>query len=102
MRETWRIYVRTLGTPPQLKGFLRNPSNERDTMRGWFVFAIMVLMIFGPPLLDELSRLQVRRAAHRVRPIVHGPISIVPDENEQDPLRSHNAAHDRKTKEYVA
>jgi hypothetical protein len=70
-------------------------------MKGWFVFAIMVLMIIGPPLLDELSRLQVRRAAHRARPIVHGPTSLVPDENEQNPLPSHNPAHDRKTKEYV-
>jgi hypothetical protein len=70
-------------------------------MRGWFVFAIMVLVILGPPLLDELYRLQVRRAAHRARPIVDEPISLVPDENEQNPLRSHNVAQDRKTKEYV-
>jgi hypothetical protein len=70
-------------------------------MRGWFVFALMVLMVFGPPLLDELSRRRVRREAHRARQIVDGPVSLVPHEDEQIPLRSHDAASDRKTKEYV-
>ena len=75
-------------------------------MRGWFVFALMVLMVFGPPLLDVLSRLRVRREAHRARQIVHGPVSLVPHslvphEDEQNPLQSHNVAPDRKTKEYV-
>jgi hypothetical protein len=60
-------------------------------MRGWFVFAIMVLLVFGPPLLDELSR---------ARPIMHGPISLVPDEDEQN-LPSHNAALVGETKEFV-
>jgi hypothetical protein len=73
-------------------------------MRGWFVLAIMVLLVFGPLLLDELSRLRVRREARRVRPLVRGPISLVPDEGEQIPLHSHNAAPMRTTKEkeYVA
>jgi hypothetical protein len=66
-------------------------------MRGWFVFAIMVLLVFGPPLLDELSRLHVRRQTNRARPIMHGPISLVPDEDEQN-LPSHTV---EKTKEFV-
>ena len=69
-------------------------------MRGWFVFAIMVLLVFGPPLLDELSRLHVRRQTNRARPIMHDPISLVPDEDEQN-LPSHNAASVEKPKEFV-
>ena len=46
-------------------GFLpQNPSKERDTMRGWFVFAPMVLMVFGPPPLPV--------GAFAVRLIVRG------------------------------
>jgi len=71
-------------------------------MRGWFVLATMVVLIFGPLLLDELSRLRVRRAASRARPLVHGPISLVPDEDEQIPLPSPSVAPRRTTKEYVA
>jgi hypothetical protein len=69
-------------------------------MRGWFVFAIMVLLVFGPPLLDELSRLHVRRETNRARPIAHGPISLIPDEDQQN-LSSHNATPVEKTKEFV-
>jgi hypothetical protein len=69
-------------------------------MRGWFVFAIMVLLVVGPPLLDELSRLHVRRQTNRARPIMHDPISLVPNEDEQN-LPSHNAASVEKTKEFV-
>jgi hypothetical protein len=69
-------------------------------MRGWFVFAIMVLLIFGPPLLDELSRLHIRRQTNRARPIMHDPISLVPDEDVQN-LSSHNADSVEKTKEFV-
>jgi hypothetical protein len=69
-------------------------------MRGWFVFAIMVLLVFGPPLLDELSRLHVRRQTNRARPIMHDPITLVPDEDEQN-LPSHNATSVEKTKEFV-
>ena len=42
------------------------------------------------------------RLVNRARTIVHGPISLVPDEDEQNPLRSHNIAPVEKTKEYVA
>jgi hypothetical protein len=69
-------------------------------MRGWFLFAVMVVLIFGPMLLDELSRLRVRRE-NRARPIVHGPISLVPDVDESDLLPSHSVAPLRKTKEHV-
>ena len=48
----------------------------------------MVLLVFGPPLLDELSRLHVRRQTNRARAIVHGPISLVPDEDEQISLHT--------------
>jgi hypothetical protein len=60
----------------------------------------MVFLVFGPPLLDELSRLHVRRQTNRARPIVHGPISLIPDEGEQN-LPSHNAASVANTKEFV-
>ena len=69
-------------------------------MREWFSFAIMVLLVFGPLLLDELSR--VRRKTVRARSIVHGPINLVPDDDEQNLLQSQNAAPMRKAKEYVA
>jgi hypothetical protein len=71
-------------------------------MREGFFYAIMVLLVFGPLLLDELSRLHGRRETNRARRIVHGPISLVPDEDEQNPLRSHNITPVEKTKEYVA
>ena len=71
-------------------------------MKEWFFYAIMVLLVFGPLLLDELSRLHGRRETNRARTIVHGPVSLVPDEDEQNPLRSHNIAPVEKTKEYVA
>jgi hypothetical protein len=58
----------------------------------------MVLLVFGPLLLDELSRVRVRRA--RARSIMHGPVSLVPEDDEQNLLQ--NAAPIRKTKEYVA
>jgi hypothetical protein len=68
-------------------------------MRGWFIFAIMVLLVFGPLLLDELSRPRIRRETNRARPIEHGPISLVPDEDEQNLVRAQSAAPMRKTKE---
>jgi hypothetical protein len=71
-------------------------------MREWFSFSIMVLLVFGPLLLDELSRVRVRRETARARAIVHGPISLAPDDDEQNLLRSQNAAPIRKTKEYAA
>ena len=70
-------------------------------MREWFSFAIMVLLVFGPLLLDELSRVRVRRETVRARSTVHGPISLAPDDDEQNLIRSQNAAPIRKTKEYV-
>lgn len=69
-------------------------------MREWFSFAIMVLLVFGPLLLDELSRVRVRRETARARSTVHGPASLVPEDDEQNLLQ--NAAPIRKTKEYVA
>jgi hypothetical protein len=71
-------------------------------MREWFSFSIMVLLVFGPLLLDELSRIHVRRETARARAIVVGPVSLVPDDDEQNLLRSQNAAPIRKTKEYAA
>ena len=69
-------------------------------MREWFLLAIMVVVVFGPMLLDELSRRRVHREASGARPIVHGPINLVPDEDEQN-LPSHNAASVEKPKEFV-
>ena len=71
-------------------------------MREWFLLAIMVVVVFGPMLLDELSRRRIHREASGARPIVHGPINLVPDEDEQNLLGSRNAAPVGKTKEYVA
>jgi hypothetical protein len=71
-------------------------------MREWFFYAIMVLLVFGSLLLDELSRLRGRLETNRARAIAHGPISLIPDEDEQNPLGSHNIAPVEKTKEYVA
>jgi hypothetical protein len=62
----------------------------------------MVFLVFGPLLLDELSRPRFRRASNRARPIEHGPISLVPDEDEQNLIRSPSAAPITKTKEYAA
>jgi hypothetical protein len=86
-----------------LRGFFRTTRRkERDSMRGWFLFAIIVFLVFGIPLIDELYRLRVRRATNRARPIVHGPISLVPGDDEQDLLRSPNVASIAKAKEYAA
>src|SRR3984893_3264612 len=107
-KEQSRLPDRYLGwtfaaclAPPNLAGFfLHDPLKERDPMREWFFYAIMALLVFGPLFLDELSRLHGRRETNRARPIVHGPISLVPDEDEQN-LPSHNAALVEKTKEFV-
>jgi len=70
-------------------------------MRGWFLFAIIAFLVFGVPLIDELYRLRIRRATNRARPMVHGPISLVPDVDEQDLLRSNDVAPVAKMKEYA-
>jgi hypothetical protein len=66
------------------------------------LFAIIAFLVFGIPLIDELYRLRVRRENNRARPIVHGPISLVPDANEQYLLPLPDAAPVAKTKQYVA
>jgi len=71
-------------------------------MREWFLLAIMVVVVFGPMLLDELSRRSVRREASHARPVVHGPINLVPDQDEQNLLGSQHPAPVRRKKEYVA
>ena len=86
-----------------LRGFfLHNPLTERGVMRGWFLFAIIVFLVFGVPLIDELYNLRVRRAAKRAQPIVRGPFSLVPDQDDQNLLRSDDIAPAARTKEYVA
>jgi hypothetical protein len=82
--------------------FLQTLLNEGDTMRGWFLFAIIAFLVFGIPLIDELYRRRVLRATNRARPIVHEPVSLVPDDGAQDPIRSDGVAPVATTKEYVA
>jgi hypothetical protein len=71
-------------------------------MRGWFLFAVLAFLVFGVPLIDAIYRQRVRRAANRARPVLLGPISLVPDEGEPDLVRSPDVAPVAKTKEYAA
>jgi hypothetical protein len=71
-------------------------------MRGWFLFAVLAFLVFGVPLIDAIYRQRVRRAANRARPIMHGPISLVPEEDAQDLVRSPDVAPVAKTSPDVA
>jgi hypothetical protein len=54
-------------------------------MAAWVLFGVLVFLVFGIPLIDELYRLRTRRAANRARQIVHDATkSLVPDDGEQN------------------
>jgi hypothetical protein len=53
-------------------------------MASWFLFAVLALLVFGVPAIDELYRRRTRRAANLARQIVHEPVSLVPDQNEHN------------------
>jgi hypothetical protein len=46
---------------------------------------MLLFLVFGIPLIDDLYRLRTRRAANRAVEIAHDTnISLVPEENEQN------------------
>ena len=54
-------------------------------MAAWVLFGMLVFLVFGIPLIDELYRFRTRRAANRARQIVDDTtISLVPDDGEQN------------------
>ena len=71
-------------------------------MRGWFLFAVLAFLVFGVPLIDAIYRQRVRRAANRARPLLVGPVSLVPDEEEQNLVGSPDVAPVREKNQYAA
>lgn len=54
-------------------------------MAAWILFGVLLFLVFGIPLIDDLYRLRTRRAANRVVEIVHDTnIGLVPEENQQN------------------
>jgi hypothetical protein len=71
-------------------------------MTAWVLFGILVFLVFGVPLIDEVYRFRLRREARRGAQIVDEPISLVPDNNEQNQFGSKDVAPVVKTLEDVA
>jgi len=63
-------------------------NSERDTMRAWFLFAILAFLVFGVPLIHELYKMRVRRKAITVGQILGERVSLVPDVDQQEPVSS--------------
>jgi hypothetical protein len=67
-------------------------------MAAWFLFAILVFLVFGVPLIDEVYRRRTRRAAKNACEMAHvpnvtsGPSSEQPHsgENMQEGQTSHD------------
>ena len=71
-------------------------------MTAWVLFGILAFLVFGVPLIDEVHRSRLRREAKRGEQIVHEPISLVPDNNQQNQSGSKDVAPAVKTLEDVA
>jgi hypothetical protein len=70
-------------------------------MRGWILFAIVTLLVFGIPLLEDVHAWRVRRAKKLARQVVDAPASLVPEDDVQH-LAANDEAQAARTKEYDA
>src|SRR6516165_6652458 len=61
-------------------------------MAAWVLFSVLVFLAFGVPLIDEVYRLRVRRAASHARQAVQEHVSLVPDGTEENLLVSSDIA----------
>ena len=77
-------------------------EKKESTMTAWILFGILAFLVFGVPLIDEVYRFRLRREAKRGEQIVHEPISLVPDNNQQNQFGSKDVAPVAKTLEDVA
>jgi hypothetical protein len=103
--QTWRIFRQKI-SPPQAECFDQirkaglQKGKERTAMAAWVLLGILVFLVFGVPLIDDLYRLRARRA--RVQQIMHEPTSLVPDGNERNLLGSGDVAPHVKVPEDIA
>jgi hypothetical protein len=71
-------------------------------MATWVLFSILVFLVFGVPLIDEVYRIRARRAASHARQAVEEQVSLVPDGPEADLFVSTEIASGAKAPEGVA
>jgi hypothetical protein len=72
-------------------------------MRGWILFAIMTVLVFGIPLLEDVHAWRVRRAAKRAAAAgVDAPVSLVPGDDVQPLPQPNDVAPVAKAKELAA
>ena len=69
-------------------------------MAPWVLFSILVFLVFGVPMIDEVYRLRARHAATQTR-AVHEHVSLVPDESEENVLVSGEVAPGAKVPQNV-
>ena len=71
-------------------------------MAAWVLFSVLVFLVFGVPLIDEVYRFRTRRAASHTRQAVHEHVSLVPDGAEENLHVSTEIAPAAKAPEDVA
>ena len=77
-------------------------QKKESTMTAWILFGILAFLVFGVPLIDEVYRFRLRREVKRGEQIVHEPIGLVPDNDQQNQFGSKDVAPVAKTLEDVA
>jgi hypothetical protein len=70
-------------------------------MAALVLFSMLVFLVFGVPLIDEVYRLRARRAASHARQAVDEQVSLVPDGTEQNLIVSNEIAPGAKVPEDV-
>lgn len=71
-------------------------------MRGWILFAIMTVLVFGIPGLEDIYHWRRRRAARRAEQQgMDAPVSLVPEDDVQ-PLPQSNDVRVSNAKEHAA
>ena len=71
-------------------------------MAAWVLFSVLAFLVFGVPLIDEVYRLRVRRAASRAGQVEGERISLVPDGTEDSLPVSNEIVPSAKASEDVA
>jgi hypothetical protein len=71
-------------------------------MAAWVLFSILVFLVFGVPLIDEVYRLRARRAAIHARQVVDEWVSLAPDAPEDNLPVSNEIAPNATAPEDVA
>jgi hypothetical protein len=71
-------------------------------MAAWVLFSVLIFLVFGVPLIDEVYRLRARRAANHAQQFVDERVSLAPDGPEGDLPVSIKIAPRAKAPEDVA